>query len=288
MHPSPFPFPLVTASTGAVVAVVTAVAIALLVTVLVRRSRRVPRATPEPPHLGASVLVPVSRPRSAIHLVDLAEIIAMPDRGRLIALNVVTEDASDEERIAADLILQQAEVACADAGCETDQVLRVARSVAEGVLHAVVERDATLVLCGWPSVRRPDSRLGPPVDRIVAESPAPVVIARLDGHDWQRVALAERPGEATASQRLAAEVARRIVDDRGLELERREDPLVDPTALVVRGVAPEAGALQRAVHAAGEAGDVLLALSHGPAAEDRRPLLPASAELERSDVAEGR
>lgn len=282
MRPTPIPFLDVIATTGTVVATVAVVAVVVIVILLTLRARRAGDPAGEPPRIGETILVAISRPRSATHLIDLAEAVAVTDRGRLIAMKVLTEGAGDEERAAAELLLQQTAVACADAGCDAEEVLRVAASVPDGILHALVERDATLMLCGWPSVERGGQRLGHPVDRIVADSPVPVIVGRLDGHEWQRVVLAgaHRSDPSVPASGLAAEVARRIAARQDLRLEREPDPVVDPAALVVRGVAPDAAALSAALAETGEAGDVLIVLSHGPMAEVRRALLPSAEQLE--------
>lgn len=267
---------------------------------LAERTRR--RADAQPT-LGEAILVPVARPRSAFGLVGFAAAIAAEDRGRLVAVNVIGADADRQGRIGAETLVQATEVVAADQGCEVSTLVRASRTVADGVLHTAVEHAATLVVVGWPSEGRHERDLGCPVDRIVAEAPAPVIVTRLDGGDWQRVVLrgvdVRRRG-GRPSLRLAAAVARRIAAYRHVPLtctsdldrpevrqllagveqvEPADEQLGDPEVLTIAAVPPGTQALERAVARMRGIGDVALVLSHGAVAEHHRPLLPTAQRL---------
>lgn len=305
--------------------VVTTTAVVILIAIaavaLVRRARgaRAGGATERATEgtrsrLGAMVLVPIARPRSAAYLVEIAAAFTNAAGGRMLVLTVLESEPTDEERTNADLLLQQAEVAAVDTGAEVSTNLRVGREVSESVLHATVEHDASLVVVGWPSAAGEEGRLGRPVDRIVADAPAPVVIGRLEGHHWQRVLLRLPRGDIShgqlASLRLAVETARRVSHAHGLPLLRssdprderaaalvadvpvdagggsEDDPYGDPDVLTVVGVDPAPTVLERELERTASAGDLLVALAHGPAAEDRRPLLRTAQELDEPSDAQ--
>jgi hypothetical protein len=292
--------------TVTVVVAITVLVLAVLLVVRSRRERGGGTSERDLPGLGRAVLLPVARPRSATELARLAGMIAAVDHGRVSPLHVLPPDGGQPERAAADDLLRLAGAELDEMGCEAAPVLRAAASVAEGVLHAAVERDTTLVVVGWPSEGRHDRELGRPVDRIVEDVPAPVVVARLDGHDWSQVILVPPAGEAgvgeLASLRLGREIGQRLAGAYGIDLRLAgpppggglgdlldgvpvgdmaigDDEFGDPEVLTVLAVPPRVEDLRRISSRVRSSGDVLLVLSHGPAARERRPLLPAAEEL---------
>lgn len=165
--------------------IVNAVVLVILVTSIAASAaaaRFAPRL-PRPPvkrALGSSVVVPVSRPASAAPLVQLAATFARRDAGTVFPLTVVPPDADQATVAATRELAQQAESSALAAGAEAEGVVRIDASPTAGVLHTVVEHDASLVVLGWKghSGRR-EALFGSIIDTIVSRVAAPTVIARL-------------------------------------------------------------------------------------------------------------
>jgi Kef-type K+ transport system membrane component KefB len=202
---------------------VNAVILVIMVSALlagVSAERHAPRV--EPPGsagrtLGKRVVVPVSNPNTIESLVRVAGLVAGPDSGAVVAVNVLPFDADPEEvRIHRELA-GRAEKAALATGAEVHTSVRIDASIDGGVLHSVVEQEGTCLVMGWEgtSGRRRDSLFGSVIDRCVAVSPVPVLVCR-PGVDerTQRVLLIVTTDELTpAGERglaLAFDVAQRL------------------------------------------------------------------------------
>jgi Kef-type K+ transport system membrane component KefB len=182
--------------------------------------RHAPRV--EPPGssgraLGKRVVVPVSNPNTIESLVRVAGLVAGPDSGAVVAVNVLPFDADPEQvRIHRELA-GRAEKAALATGAEVHTSVRIDASIDGGVLHSVVEQEGTCLVMGWEGTagRRRDSLFGSVIDRCVAISPVPVLVCR-PGVDerTQRVLLIVTTDELTpAGERglaLAFDVAQRL------------------------------------------------------------------------------
>jgi len=265
-----------------------ALAVVLTVVVVLVLVRRILRAGGDPgPHgevgVGRQVLVAVAHPASAEGLGDLAASMARTDRGRVEALSVIDEGSATDVRSLAEETVTRCRASVVDAGVEAATHVRVDRSVGQGILHRTVEIDASLVVLGWPGPGQ--AQISPDLLPAVLDSPAPLVLARLQGYRWQRVRLCV-PSEVfdeghRASVRLATDIWRRIGEANDVPIVR------DPSAgmatpevaseLRVVAVAPDRDEVLRAIGGVEPLGDLVVALCHGPCAREHRALL-ASAE----------
>ena len=202
--------------------VVNAVVMVILVTCLLTSwlaGRVAPRlARPAPRRaLGTTVVMPVVRAAAAGAMSRVAAAIAHADGGVVVPLTIVTAAPGDEELARLREVNGEVEQMLRGHGVEAEGQVRLDANPAIGVLHTVGEREASLVLMGWQG---PDHAamfvLGSPVNPVVAESPAPVLLARLTDQDPSRVVLLLPPDgagpTALGAQRLAVEVARRLAD----------------------------------------------------------------------------
>jgi len=234
---------------------------------------------------GRQVLVAVAHPSSAQGLGDLAATIARTDRGRVEALSVVDEGAAVECRTLAEQTVMRCRTAVIDGGVEATTHVRVDDSVGHGILHRSVEFDASLVVLGWPAPG--ETGTSPDIMQAVSGSPAPLVVARLQGYRWQRVRLC-LPSQVTdaggrASVRLAADICDQIGGAKDVPVVQGlpgESTSRDRASeLRVIAVAPDHDAIRRAIEDAEPLGDLVLALCHGPKAQDHRPLLASASRL---------
>ena len=197
---------------------VNAVLIVILVTVIVASgvassaSSRVAAPPPSPHRMGRMVLAPIARPESVDEIVRLATWVARADAGQVQPLHVVT--APDPTRVAAaSSLLRSAESSASRLGADVEAVVRVDRSVAAGVVNAVLERDASLVLLGWRGeISTHDRLFGSLLDDIVARVPCVVAACWLPGGDVRRLVLypgGDSPSaDALAARELCAKLSR--------------------------------------------------------------------------------
>jgi Kef-type K+ transport system membrane component KefB len=144
------------------------------------------RAAPlvEPPEeddapLGTRVVVPVSNPTTVDALVRVAALVAAPDSGAVVAVNVQPLGVEAGARRAVRELSATAERVALAAGAEVVTAARVDASVLGGVLHTVAEHAGTAVVMGWKgwsSAR--EGLFGTVIDQIVERSPVPVLVCR--------------------------------------------------------------------------------------------------------------
>jgi Kef-type K+ transport system membrane component KefB len=161
-------------------------------------------------HLGARILVTVEDPAQAPLGFAIGARVAAPDSG--VVRGVLTTSPSDARARAA--LLRQLSAAGFAAGVDTEPRLMVHSALAEGILHAALAEQASLVLIGQRSAEAA-SALGTSAEAVAAATPVPVAILMGDLKTIKEVQLIRteepRPGPAAASAaRLAAEIAARV------------------------------------------------------------------------------
>lgn len=185
---------------------------------LVRRPDR------EVPALGRTVVVPVANPHSLGPLVDIAGLIAVSDGGEVIPVNVLGYDASreilDEHREAT----IRAEERALGQGADARGLVRIDSSPTAGVIHTVVENDATCLLLGWKGYANARENLfGGVIDAVLARAQVPSLVCR-PGTDEEirRVVVIISAQDLTPVGRLdlelSVEVSRRIATELSIPL----------------------------------------------------------------------
>jgi Kef-type K+ transport system membrane component KefB/nucleotide-binding universal stress UspA family protein len=180
-----------------------------------RWAPRLPCPRSQPLDIGESVLVPVSNPDSARSLVRLAAMLVRPESGTVIPLVVVDPEASDEDLENGRKLVARAESMALSQGVEAIGRVRIDGSPSAGVLHAIVEHQATLMLVGWKGYTGAgESIFDSRIDSIVRRSPVPLAVARLVGERFDRILLSIFTGALSLERRpgvwLAIEIARRV------------------------------------------------------------------------------
>jgi Kef-type K+ transport system membrane component KefB len=201
---------------------INAVILVILVTCLVtpwagaRFAPRVPRPSRKRKSLGQAVVVPIANPRSAGPLVKLAALVAGPDSGSVIPVNILGFDASREQVEEHREITTEAEQVALRNGAEARAVVRVDASATDGVLHTVVEGGGTAVLIGWKGYANARENLfGGVIDAILSRIRVPVLVCR-PGNDEHvgRIVLsltgADLSPAGAPGLELAVDVARRM------------------------------------------------------------------------------
>jgi nucleotide-binding universal stress UspA family protein len=169
---------------------INAVILVILVTCLVapwagaRFAPRVPRPERKRTALGQTVVVPIANPRSASPLVKLAALVAGPDSGSVVPVNILGFNASREQVEEHREITTEAEQVALRNGAEARAVVRVDASATDGVLHTVVESGGTAVLIGWKGYANARENLfGGVIDAILSRIRVPVLVCRPGSDD---------------------------------------------------------------------------------------------------------
>jgi nucleotide-binding universal stress UspA family protein len=129
--------------------------------------------------LGESIVVPVANPGSAGSLVKMAALIAGPDSGEVVPVNVLGFDASPEMVEEHREITTEAETVALANGAEARAIVRIDSSPTAGVLHTVVEGGGTALLIGWKGFANArENFFGGVIDAILSAAPVPVFVCR--------------------------------------------------------------------------------------------------------------
>ena len=136
-------------------------------------------SAPVPDH-ARTVLVPIANPETAPSLLALAASLADEAEGRVVALAVVTDDTSAEERSGALEELERVVSATGWVpGVRFEMTTRSATTVSRGILDAAAETGADMILLGVRQTRKGDVVLGPVVESVMSTASADVIVVRL-------------------------------------------------------------------------------------------------------------
>ncbi len=142
--------------------------------------------------LAQRVLVPVANPNNEDNLLNLALILAKTADGTLLPLNVLSDregTVSPEARIQQRQLLETAETLAHAANASVETIGRVDDAIDRGIVRTAIERDASLVVCGWKGYSTyQDNFLGSTIDNVALQLSIPVLIA----HFVQPIANSER------------------------------------------------------------------------------------------------
>ncbi len=186
--------------------------------------------------LGRAVVVPVANPASVRPLLTCAAHLARADDGRIEIVTVLRPHAPADEHAYAWQGLADAEHLHAELGVPIRGRVVHADDPATGVLAAITECSASLVLMGWRGISSTTDVFGQLIDRIVGHSTVPLAVLRLGTHTPTRVVLPVSadhllPGGGSAL-RLAAGLAERLAASTDepatiLRTGSRDEPLPD-------------------------------------------------------------
>ena len=140
--------------------------------------------------LAQRVLVPVANPNNEDNLLNLALILAKTANGTLLPLNVLSDKptgiasqrdrtVSPEARIQQRQLLDKAETIAHASNAKVETIGRVDDAIDRGIVRTAIERDASLVVCGWRGYSTyQDNFFGSTIDNVALQLSIPVLIAR--------------------------------------------------------------------------------------------------------------
>lgn len=132
--------------------------------------------------LAQRVLVPVANPNNEDNLLNLALILAKTADGTLLPLNVLSDrdfPVSPEARMQQIQLLETAETLAHAANAKVETIARVDDEIDRGIVRTAIERNASLVICGWKGYSSyQDNFFGSTIDNVALQLSIPVLIAR--------------------------------------------------------------------------------------------------------------
>ncbi|WP_225886547.1 cation:proton antiporter [Leptolyngbya sp. PCC 6406] len=155
---------------------------------------------------GGRVLVPVANPNTENNLLQLALILVKRGEGTLLPIHVVSDAG---EAVPAHALTQQTQLLAAAeqmahaAVAQVETIGRVDDSVDKGIIRAVAERHASLIICGWKGYSSyRENFLGGVLDNVVRMALVPVLITRFPAplKNTQRLVLAVAEVETTQEE----------------------------------------------------------------------------------------
>ncbi|MBW3577967.1 MAG: cation:proton antiporter [Actinobacteria bacterium] len=189
-----------------------------------RSAPRMQRPARKIPPLGRTVVVPIANPHSVGPLAELAGLIAVGDGGEVLAVNVLGFEASREQLDEHRTATEAAEKLARSRGADARSLVRIDSSPSEGVLHTVVENDASCVLLGWKGYANArENFFGGIIDTVLRQVRVTALVCR-PGTDEavERIVLAVTRADLTPAGRLdldlSIEVATRLADEGGVPL----------------------------------------------------------------------
>lgn len=187
--------------------------------------------------LGQTVVVPVANPTSRAALVRLAAMMARRDSGFVVPLTVIDPAVPEDEMEFLAEANEDAERVALSHGAEAAGLVRIDRTATDGILHTLVERRGSLLVIGWSGQTGRDGALfSTLIDRVLSESPVPMLVARLREDDPTGILLSLSESNATpagwSSFELALQTAARLA--KGGSLPLRVISNVDDPVLIAR------------------------------------------------------
>lgn len=155
------------------------------------------------PNFAKTIVVPVSRPETAAHMLELAVSLIHPQEGRVIAVIVVEEDKTEtNER------LQSIEPVCevfTSHGHNVELKTQIAGTITRGILDATREYGADMLIIGAHKTERRQVKLGSIVENVIQAAVCDVLIYRLgDTPEYRRVVV---PVRSTTDNMIALTTA---------------------------------------------------------------------------------
>ena len=148
----------------------------------VTTSEKSPESSERTKILTHRVLVPVANPNNEDNLLNLALILAKTANGTLLPLNVLSDrdrTVAPEARIQQRQLLDKAEAIAHASNAKVETIGRVDDEIDRGIVRTAIERDASLVVCGWRGYSTyQDSFFGSTIDNVALQLSIPVLIAR--------------------------------------------------------------------------------------------------------------
>lgn len=132
--------------------------------------------------LGDRVLVPVANPNTEDNLLQLALILAKSSEGTLLPLHVLSDrrgPVTPEARMQQSQLLAAAETIAHSAVTSVETIGRVDDAIDRGIVRTAMERNASVIICGWKGYSSyRENFFGGVLDNVVRQAQIPVLVSR--------------------------------------------------------------------------------------------------------------
>lgn len=169
---------------------------------------------------GRRILIPVSNPDTESHLLNLAVLLSKRVEGTLLPLHVLSDrqgKVSLQQQQRQQRLLASAEDLSHSAAADVETIARVDYSIEKGILRAAIERQASLIICGWNDhTYYRQSLFGNVIDSILRLATMPVLVARFlqPVQVVNRIVLAlEVKRQLTMTDRLSLTLAQQLAEE---------------------------------------------------------------------------
>ncbi|MDY6795090.1 MAG: cation:proton antiporter [Actinomycetota bacterium] len=144
-------------------------------------SRLVPTTVPEEKDSHyRRILVSLANPRTHERLIELAGILARTVSGKLFSLHVTLRRQSERFSGSEEMELLMGAEDLNDPDTDVELLHRVDTDVVNGILHAAIENDVTMIVMGWHSEKTyRESAFGSIVDQVLWNAEIPVMVGRI-------------------------------------------------------------------------------------------------------------
>jgi nucleotide-binding universal stress UspA family protein len=185
----------------------------------------------------STLIVPVLDPATVQHLLPMASVLAQSRRGDVLLLGVVEIEAEQSLTTGVVPVQRLREELQTIARTSEPMVrtsVRVARSLYDGIVDAVREEQAELLLLGWQGgAFSPERLFGPPIDQLLADPPCDLLVVKQHAPMvTQRILL---PTTGGPNLSISSEVAAALAEaaDGSVTVLFATDPLhpIDPVAM---------------------------------------------------------
>lgn len=194
--------------------VVNAVLVTVLVIILISSvttalfARRIEPEVPADRALGTAVILLVPEGGATDALVTLSTQLTLAHGGQLVPVRIIAPNASPEERTSAQVEVSRAQEVATEQGADVEGIVRIAPSVADGVINLALEHDASAIVVPWdPDISRAERIFGRTLEEIGRRSSVPVIAGHVPAPQVHQAILALSGPLRTGGARLDAQLA---------------------------------------------------------------------------------
>ena len=160
-----------------------------------------------------TIVVPIARPATAQHMLDLAVSLIDPEEGTIYAVTVSVGNEKINETLEA---LQPIVDGFRERGFNVEMVTEIANSITRGILDATREYGADILILGVHQAERRQVKLGAVVENIIQAATCDVLVYRPgETPEFDRVLV---PIDGTYSCTVALDIATKLANSREADL----------------------------------------------------------------------
>lgn len=163
---------------GVLLVLVTCISSPLVVQHYGARLRPSPSSV-QPSSYYERIIIGVDSTRTQERLIDLAGILARTVQGKLLPLHVILDEGSETAGSCEEHDAALESEALDEPETSVERISRIDASLSDGIIHAAMENQATMIFMGWQGRSRlRDAIFGSAVDQVILRANVPVLAGR--------------------------------------------------------------------------------------------------------------